>query len=146
VIVMAAAVADYAPVRADEKIVKASGELELRLVRTPDILSELGARRAAGELGKAILVGFAAETSDVLARAREKRRRKQVDLIVANDVSQPDRGFDVDQNAVTLITAVDEQDVTLRSKAAVAQAIFDRVESLMGGPPAAPAGASRDGE
>ena len=130
IVVMAAAVADYAPVRAPEKIAKNAGEMVLRLAKTPDILSELGERRARGELGDALLVGFAAETSDVVARAREKRRRKQVDLIVANDVSQADRGFDVDQNAVTLVTAEDEQDVTLRSKAEVARAILDRVEAL----------------
>jgi phosphopantothenoylcysteine decarboxylase/phosphopantothenate--cysteine ligase len=130
IVVMAAAVADYAPVRAPEKITKDAGEMVLRLTRTPDVLSELGERRARGELGGALLVGFAAETSDVVARAREKRRRKQVDLIVANDVSKADRGFDVDQNAVTLVTAEDEQDVTLRSKAEVARAILDRVEAL----------------
>ena len=130
VVVMAAAVADYAPVRAQEKLAKDADEMVLRMARTPDILSELGERRARGELGGAVLVGFAAETSDVLQRAREKRRRKQVDLIVANDVSQADRGFDVDQNAVTLLTAEDEQEVTLRSKAEVARAILDRVEAL----------------
>jgi len=130
VVVMAAAVADYAPVRAPEKLAKDADEMVLRMARTPDILSELGERRARGELGDAVLVGFAAETSDVLQRAREKRRRKQVDLIVANDVSQADRGFDVDQNAVTLLTAEDEQEVTLRSKAEVARAIIDRVEAL----------------
>jgi phosphopantothenoylcysteine decarboxylase/phosphopantothenate--cysteine ligase len=130
IVVMAAAVADYAPVPSPEKIVKDAGELVLRMARTPDILSELGERRARGELGGALLVGFAAETGDVVARAREKRRRKQVDLIVANDVSKGDRGFDVDQNAVTLVTAEDEQDVTLRSKAEVARAILDRVEAL----------------
>jgi phosphopantothenoylcysteine decarboxylase/phosphopantothenate--cysteine ligase len=131
IIVMAAAVADYAPERASEKIAKESDELVLRLVRTPDILSELGRRRAVGELGTAVLVGFAAETTDVAARARVKRRRKQVDLVVANDVSKRDRGFDVDQNAVTLVTADDEHEVSLRSKTEVARAILDRVERLM---------------
>ena len=130
IVVMAAAVADYAPVRAPEKITKDAGEMVLRLARTPDILSELGDRRAHGELDGVLLVGFAAETGDLIARAREKRRRKQVDLIVANDVSMADRGFDVDQNAVTLVTAEDEQEVTLRSKAEVARAILDRVEAL----------------
>jgi phosphopantothenoylcysteine decarboxylase/phosphopantothenate--cysteine ligase len=130
IVVMAAAVADYAPVRAPEKIAKDPDELVLRMARTPDILSELGERRARGEFGGTVLVGFAAETGDVVARAREKRRRKQVDLIVANDVSQADRGFEVDQNAVTLITADDEQDVTRRPKAEVARAILDRVEAL----------------
>jgi phosphopantothenoylcysteine decarboxylase/phosphopantothenate--cysteine ligase len=146
VVVMAAAVADYAPVRAPEKIAKDADELVLRLAKTPDILSELGERRARGELGHALLVGFAAETSDVVARAREKRRRKQVDLIVANDVSQPGRGFDVDQNAVTLVTAEDEQEVTLRSKAEVARAILDRVEALGARTPAPAAAQAKGGE
>jgi phosphopantothenoylcysteine decarboxylase/phosphopantothenate--cysteine ligase len=84
VVVMAAAVADYAPVRAAGKIAKDGDELVLRMTRTPDILAELGLRRAAGEWPRTLLVGFAAETSDVVARARDKRRRKQVDLIVAN--------------------------------------------------------------
>jgi phosphopantothenoylcysteine decarboxylase/phosphopantothenate--cysteine ligase len=132
VVVMAAAVADYAPVRAAEKITKDSEELVLRLVRTPDILADLGARRAAGGLGDTLLVGFAAETSDVLARAREKRRRKQVDMIVANDVSGSDRGFEVDSNAVTIITADAETDVPLQSKAGVARAIVDAVVALRG--------------
>ena len=131
VVVMAAAVADYAPVRAAEKIAKDNEELVLRLVRTPDILADLGSRRAAGGLRKTLLVGFAAETGDVLARAREKRRRKQVDMIVANDVSGSDRGFDVDANAVTIITADGETDVPLQSKAGVARAIVDRVVAAL---------------
>jgi phosphopantothenoylcysteine decarboxylase/phosphopantothenate--cysteine ligase len=131
VVVMAAAVADYAPVKAAEKISKDGDELVLRLVRTPDVLAELGARRAAGELPRTFLAGFAAETSDVVAKARDKRRRKKVDLIVANDVSSDDRGFDTDQNAVTLVAADDEQEVTLRSKADVARAILDRIEGLL---------------
>jgi phosphopantothenoylcysteine decarboxylase / phosphopantothenate---cysteine ligase len=130
VVVMAAAVADYAPVRADEKITKDSEELVLRLARTPDILADLGARRAAGTLGKTLLVGFAAETNDVLTRAREKRRRKLVDVIVANDVSGSDRGFEVDRNAVTIITAGGETEVPLQSKAGVARAIVDAVVAL----------------
>jgi phosphopantothenoylcysteine decarboxylase/phosphopantothenate--cysteine ligase len=145
-IVMAAAVADYAPVPALEKISKERDDLVVRLARTPDILSELGARRAAGELAHTLLVGFAAETSDVVARAREKRRRKQVDLIVANDVSRRDRGFDADQNAVTLVTADDEREVTLRSKADIARAIVDRIESLMARPTSGPRAHAADGE
>ena len=130
-VVMAAAVADYAPVRADGKIAKDGDELVLRMTRTPDILAELGARRAAGEWPRTMLVGFAAETSDVVARARDKRRRKQVDLIVANDVSGDDRGFDTEENAVTLIAADGEEEVTLRPKADVARAILDRVERML---------------
>jgi phosphopantothenoylcysteine decarboxylase / phosphopantothenate---cysteine ligase len=131
VVVMAAAVADYAPVRASQKIAKESDELVLRLARTPDILAELGARRAAGSLRAGVLVGFAAETADVVARARDKRHRKQVDLIVANDVSRADRGFDVATNAVTIVSADGEIDVPLQPKAAVARAIVDRIVELI---------------
>jgi phosphopantothenoylcysteine decarboxylase/phosphopantothenate--cysteine ligase len=87
-------------------------------------------------------VGFAAETDDVVRKAREKRARKQVDLVVANDVSQSDRGFDVETNAVTLVDAQGEEPVSLRTKAEVASVILDRVETLMkarGVSPATPA-------
>lgn len=146
VVVMAAAVADYAPARAPEKITKDGDELVIRMARTPDILSEIGARRAAGKSGPAVLVGFAAETSDVVARAREKRRRKKADLIVANDVSRPDRGFDVDMNAVTLVAAGDEREVPLGPKSDVARAVIDRIEALLAASPARAAAAARDGE
>jgi phosphopantothenoylcysteine decarboxylase / phosphopantothenate---cysteine ligase len=130
VVIMAAAVADYSPAKVGQKIAKDRDELVLRLVRTPDILADLGARRAAGELPTRVLVGFAAETQDVLSKAREKRVRKQVDAIVANDVSRSDRGFDVDSNAVTIVTANGEFDVPLQSKAGVARAIVDHVVVL----------------
>ena len=133
VVVMAAAVADYTPSPEPEKIAKGADQLILRMTRTPDILRELGERRARGELAGVVLVGFAAETSDVLAKAREKLRRKQVDLIVANDVSRPDRGFEVDTNAVTLVAVGNEQEVSLRPKAEVASAILDRVQALRAG-------------
>jgi phosphopantothenoylcysteine decarboxylase/phosphopantothenate--cysteine ligase len=128
---MAAAVADYAPVKVPGKIAKDGDELVLRMTRTPDILADLGARRAAGEWPRVMLVGFAAETDDVVARARDKRRRKQVDLIVANDVSGDDRGFDTEKNAVTLVAADGEEEVTLRPKSDVARAILDRVERML---------------
>jgi phosphopantothenoylcysteine decarboxylase/phosphopantothenate--cysteine ligase len=145
-VVMAAAVADYAPIRAAEKIAKDGDELIVRLARTPDILAELGARRAGGEWPGAVLAGFVAETHDVVPRAREKRRRKQVDLMVANDVSRDDRGFDTDQNAVTLVTANNEVEVTLRSKAEVARAILDRIEGLLPPVNGHPQPSSVDGE
>jgi phosphopantothenoylcysteine decarboxylase/phosphopantothenate--cysteine ligase len=131
VVIMAAAVADYAPVApAAAKLAKGEGPLTLTLARTPDILADLGAMRAAGA-ARPLLVGFAAETDDVLVKAREKRARKQVDLIVANDVSKSDRGFDVETNAVTLIAADGEQEVPLQAKEGVAAAILDRVERLV---------------
>jgi len=78
-----------------------------------------------------LLVGFAAETEDVVQRATEKLRQKRVDLVVANDVSRKDAGFDVDTNAVTIIGADREETLPLQSKARVAEAILDRVEQLL---------------
>jgi phosphopantothenoylcysteine decarboxylase/phosphopantothenate--cysteine ligase len=132
VVVMAAAVADYAPAQAAPgKIAKGEAPLTLTLQRTRDILADLGSMRQGMAAAAPILVGFAAETTDVVARAREKRTRKQVDLIVANDVSQPDRGFDVENNAVTIIGEQGEEQVPLQSKARVAAVILDRVEELL---------------
>ena len=132
VVIMAAAVADYAPASpAAQKVTKADGPLTLTLRRTKDILSDLGSMRAGLGGERPILIGFAAETQDLLARAREKRARKKVDLIVANDVSQPDQGFDADTNAVTIIGDGDEQVVPLQSKARIAAVILDRVEHLL---------------
>jgi phosphopantothenoylcysteine decarboxylase/phosphopantothenate--cysteine ligase len=78
-----------------------------------------------------ILVGFAAETGDLLAKARDKRTRKNADLIVANDVTTPGAGFDVETNAVTIIGADREETLPVQSKARVAEAILDRVEQLL---------------
>lgn len=131
VVIMAAAVADYTPVvRAEQKVAKSDGELTLVLKRTPDILKTLGQQRAASGRGPC-LVGFAAETERVVERAAEKRRAKQVDLIVANDVSRSDAGFDVDSNEVTLVDAHGSEVVPLQSKTGVAGVILDRVESLL---------------
>ncbi len=136
VVIMAAAVADYMPVeRADQKIAKAGDTLTLVLKRTPDILGDLGTRRLASGRGP-LLIGFAAETADLVPRATEKLRRKHVDLIVANDVSRSDAGFDVATNAVTLISAGGTEAVPLQSKERVASAILDRVERLLAVQPA----------
>jgi phosphopantothenoylcysteine decarboxylase / phosphopantothenate---cysteine ligase len=131
VVIMAAAVADYSPVEsAAEKIAKSSEPLTLTLQRTPDILADLG--RASARRGTPlVLVGFAAETGDLLTKAREKRARKNVDLMVANDVTAPGAGFDVDTNAVTIIGADGEEALPVQSKARVADAILDRVEQLL---------------
>ena len=132
VVIMAAAVADYTPASpAAQKVTKGDGPFTLTLQRTKDILGDLGSMRAGLGGERPILVGFAAETHDLLARAREKRARKQVDLIVANDVSQPDQGFDADTNAVTIIDDGGEQVVPLQSKARVAAIILDRIEHLL---------------
>ena len=136
VIVMAAAVADYAPsVQAEQKVTKDADTLTLVLKKTPDILGDLGSMRMAGGAAP-ILVGFAAETQDLVSRATAKRARKHVDLVVANDVSRTDSGFDVDQNAVTIVGADGAEPLPLQSKARVAGEILDRVERLVTARPA----------
>src|SRR5688572_21178541 len=108
-VVMAAAVADYTPAEpADSKIAKSAAPMTLTLQRTRDILGDLGARRSLGGASP-VLVGFAAETGDAVERARDKRSRKNADLIVANDVSQAGAGFDGDTNAVTIVAEDGEQ-------------------------------------
>jgi phosphopantothenoylcysteine decarboxylase / phosphopantothenate---cysteine ligase len=132
VVVMAAAVADYTPAQAASgKIAKGDAPLTLTLQRTKDILADLGSMRQGMAAAAPVLVGFAAETGEVVARARDKRARKQADLIVANDVSQADRGFDVETNAVTIVGERGEEQVPLQSKARVAAVILDRVEDLL---------------
>jgi phosphopantothenoylcysteine decarboxylase/phosphopantothenate--cysteine ligase len=131
VVIMAAAVADYTPAQPSEgKIAKTDAPTTLTLQRTRDILADLGSRRGRAGLSP-VLVGFAAETDNVLAKAREKRVRKNADLIVANDVSQEGVGFDGDTNAVTIISEDGEQPVALRSKAEVAAVILDRIEQVL---------------
>jgi phosphopantothenoylcysteine decarboxylase/phosphopantothenate--cysteine ligase len=130
-VVMAAAVADYAPERrAPQKVAKQSDTLTLTLKRNPDILADLGERRLATGSGP-ILVGFAAETEDVVARATAKRERKHADVIVANDVSRADAGFEVDTNAVTIVGASGAEAVPLQSKSGVASIILNHVERLL---------------
>jgi phosphopantothenoylcysteine decarboxylase/phosphopantothenate--cysteine ligase len=139
IIVMAAAVADYTPAtRSSDKIAKTNAPLALRLERTPDILADLGRLPSRQATGLPILVGFAAETGDVVAKAREKRTRKAVDVIVANDVSRPDAGFDVGTNAVTIIGPTGETELPVQAKETAAAAILDRVEQLIQTRAAAP--------
>jgi phosphopantothenoylcysteine decarboxylase / phosphopantothenate---cysteine ligase len=131
VIIMSAAVADYtvSDGRRPQKVSKAHDQaVTLTLVPTPDILAELGKARA-GRV-RPILVGFAAETEDLLPRSRAKLASKQVDLIVANDVSRPDAGFDVETNAATLISKDAETELAVQSKQGLAAVILDRVEAL----------------
>jgi phosphopantothenoylcysteine decarboxylase/phosphopantothenate--cysteine ligase len=136
VAIMAAAVADYAPAdRAEQKLPKSGDTLTLVLKKTADILGELGHRRVATGSGP-LLVGFAAETENVIANAAAKRERKHADLIVANDVSRADAGFDVETNAVTIVGAGGAETLPLQSKARVAAEILDRVEQLLVNRPA----------
>jgi phosphopantothenoylcysteine decarboxylase / phosphopantothenate---cysteine ligase len=129
-VVMAAAVADYTPQQAaTAKIPKSDGPLTITLVRTPDILADLG--RARGGAASPVLVGFAAETGDPRPRARQKLAAKHVDLIVANDVSRDGAGFDTETNAATFITADGEEEQPLQPKTALASRILDRLEQLI---------------
>ena len=133
IVVMAAAVADYMPEAgsADQKLEKSDG-LTLRLTRTPDILAELGARRS--ESARPVLIGFAAQTGDPVEAARRKLASKRVDLVVANDVSAPGSGFDVETNEVTFVSEAGATRLPLQSKTAVAAAILDRAEALLAHP------------
>ncbi len=131
-VLMAAAVADFTPAeRVDQKIAKNDAGLSVALRRTTDILADLGRLASRAAADRPILVGFAAETHDVVAHAQAKLQRKVVDLIVANDVAQPGVGFEVDTNAVTLVTRDDTVEIPLQSKAIVAGRILDRVERLL---------------
>jgi phosphopantothenoylcysteine decarboxylase/phosphopantothenate--cysteine ligase len=131
-LVMAAAVADYRPVEVKEQKIKKTGDrLTLELTRTPDILAEVARRRVAGH-GPKVVVGFAAETQDLLENARAKLERKRLDMIAANDVSAADAGFAVDTNRVTLLWADGTVEaLPLLSKDEVAHAIWDRLRRLL---------------
>jgi phosphopantothenoylcysteine decarboxylase/phosphopantothenate--cysteine ligase len=131
VIVMSAAVADYTPAEpAVRKVKKTDGPLTITLHRTKDILGELG-KLPSRKQGLPVLIGFAAETNDVVAYAKSKLQQKAADLIVANDVSRSDAGFDVDTNAVTLVSAAGAEEIPLQAKSAVAARILDRVEQFL---------------
>jgi phosphopantothenoylcysteine decarboxylase/phosphopantothenate--cysteine ligase len=127
VVVMAAAVADFRPVRvADRKLKKGDGAPDVVLEPTTDILAELGAHRRPGQ----VLVGFAAETGDLRTNAADKLRRKGIDLIVGNDVSEPGVGFEHDTNAVVILGADGSStDVPLSDKRAIARAILDAIST-----------------
>ncbi|HLU64813.1 MAG TPA: bifunctional phosphopantothenoylcysteine decarboxylase/phosphopantothenate--cysteine ligase CoaBC [Kofleriaceae bacterium] len=131
-VIMAAAVADFRPAAwAEGKLKKEElGEApSLALARNPDILAGLGAARSGG---RPLLVGFAAETSAVVENARAKLAEKKCDLVVANDVSAPDAGFEVDTNRVWLVEGGGVRELPLMDKDSVAHAILDRVVERLG--------------
>ena len=127
-VVMAAAVADYTVAEGVRvsKIEKHEEGHTLTLRRTSDILSELGSRR--GPSATPVLVGFSAETDDVVGKAMEKLRRKQVDFMVANDVTQEGAGFDVETNIATLVDHRGGESISKRSKRDLARVILDRID------------------
>jgi phosphopantothenoylcysteine decarboxylase/phosphopantothenate--cysteine ligase len=131
ILIAAAAVADYRPAEAaGQKIKKEAGDLTLRLVRNPDILA--GAAMREGGLRPQVVVGFAAETQDLLANAAAKLANKNLDIIVANDVTEPGSGFGSDDNRVTLLYRGGRQEVLpLMSKAEVAERVLSVAAALL---------------
>ena len=129
VVLMAAAVADYRPAEpAAEKRPKDGRAWQVTLEPTTDVLRTLGERRTNGQ----VLIGFAAEYGDQgLSRAREKLEHKRIDLVVYNDVSRGDIGFDAGDNEVVLITAAGERRVTKAPKGQIAVTIVDMAEELL---------------
>jgi phosphopantothenoylcysteine decarboxylase/phosphopantothenate--cysteine ligase len=128
VVIMAAAVSDFKFSKvSSQKIKKSELRNKIEFVQTPDILGKLGKRKA----GK-VLVGFAAETKDIIKNAQEKMREKGLDLIVANDVSKNDTGFDSDFNQVSIIAPQGKVLKTEKmSKREISQIIFDKIEDII---------------
>ena len=127
IIIKAAAVADYRPVTvSDEKIKKADNDLSLSLARTEDTLQYLGAHKPDGQ----ILCGFAMETSDLENKARAKLVKKNLDMIVANNVKVAGAGFGTDTNVVTFITADSTEQLEIMSKESVAMKLLDRLIAM----------------
>lgn len=129
VIVMSAAVSDYRPVEvAPQKLKKTAGELHITLTKNPDILAGLGRSKSPGQ----ILVGFAAETENLVENATEKLARKNLDLIVANNLKQSGSGFGTDTNAVRIIDREGQAtDLPCLPKMEVAELLWDRIERLL---------------
>lgn len=128
IVIKAAAVADYRPVhRSGIKLKKQDGELTIQLEKNPDILAELGQLP-----NRPFLVGFAAETSDLQAHAAAKLAAKNLDLLVANDVTQPGAGFNVATNIVRLLYRDGTvEPLELMQKDVLAELILDRVRRLL---------------
>ncbi|MCC8107190.1 MAG: bifunctional phosphopantothenoylcysteine decarboxylase/phosphopantothenate--cysteine ligase CoaBC [Clostridiales bacterium] len=122
-VIMAAAVADYRPASVSDQKIKKNDDMNLPLERTQDILATLGANKPAGQ----ILCGFAMETEDMVAHAREKLQRKHLDLIAANNVKVKGAGFGTDTNVITLISETAEKELELMSKEEAAARIVDEI-------------------
>jgi phosphopantothenoylcysteine decarboxylase/phosphopantothenate--cysteine ligase len=127
---MAAAVADYHVKNVSTQKIKRSGPMDLQLEPNPDILADLGSLRHASGKSTPLLIGFAAETTDLLENALAKLTKKRVDAIVLNDVARTDIGFNSDRNEVTVVTAQDAIAVPEASKLDVAQKILDAAVRL----------------
>jgi len=127
-VIKTAAVADFRPaLTSDQKMKKEAAELNIPLERNPDILAELGRLK-----GQQVLVGFAAETQDLLRNAQQKVRNKHLDFIVANDISDPTLGFASDDNRVHILDAAGRiEELPQMSKTALAAYILDRVQDVL---------------
>ena len=128
VLLMAAAPADYrsaAPLA--KKVKRGEGGLKLELEPTADILSGTAARRKKG----AVIVGFALETGDAVAGAQAKLKAKQLDLVIANDATEPDAGPEVPTNRVTIVSRTGVEPLQLLAKSEAAEAVLDRVQVLL---------------
>jgi len=128
VIIKAAAVADYRPVVcSNAKIKKQDGPLAISLTRNPDIISEIGKKK-----GERILVGFAMESENLIENAKAKMLEKNMDLIIANDLTEEGAGFQTDTNIVKILSRNEEiEELPLMNKAEVANRILDRVKEII---------------
>jgi len=127
IIIKAAAVADYRPeIKAKNKLKKDGSDLQIKLKRNPDILAELGEVKE-----DKVLVGFAAESEELVANAKEKLENKNLDLIIANDITAEDAGFGTDTNRVIMISKDEELKIPKTSKDKVAQKLLDKVSKLL---------------
>ncbi len=128
IVVKAAAVADFAPeYRSENKLKKAEMELQIKLVKTPDILKELGERKK-----RQFLIGFAAETENLEEYARAKLEEKNLDMVVANDVTMPGAGFDTETNLVTIFTKYgDRITLPMDHKKQIAHSILDKALDMI---------------
>jgi len=129
IVIKAAAVSDFRPeIRYSEKVKKEQAEISLRLVPNPDILQELGTMK---KNKKQFLVGFAAESSNLLDEGKRKLEKKNIDLIAVNDISRNDRGFEVDMNQITLIDRQGVIELPFVSKERTADLILDRIVEMV---------------
>lgn len=128
IFIASAAVADYRPASIEEQKIKKTGQdtMTIELVKNPDIVTAV-----ANSQERPFTVGFAAETQDVVEYARGKLQRKNLDLVVANDVSRTDIGFNSDDNAVTLVWPDSSQDLALQSKAQLARELVQRIADAL---------------
>lgn len=133
IIIKAAAVADYTPTTvADNKIKKSDGDMSIPLTRTQDILGYLGTHRTPGQF----LCGFSMETEHMLENSRKKLEKKNLDMIVANNLKVQGAGFQGDTNVITMITRNQVTELPLMDKTAAAHAILDKIKAMRGSPTA----------